>query len=329
METATTAVEKAPAIAEKPTTDNPTTEVNMAELERMTNAEHGWVPESKSSEPKPEPVSEVKAPAPVAAGQASIDELREIFKDTPYYQEGRDVKEVAAELKKGYKELEGQNTKTSQRLKPFEQLIDLASKDPKFAQALHLARDVYMNPALQEAYANQAAGLQRPDPTQFDLYDPAQRQTYDQAVTDYEARLIDSRINARFSTIEQERSVNQAKAEFKQLVPDGNADELMKWVNEDFTNLSIGERMRGFWQLKNLPKLREQIYAEVRKDVGAKIETASKSTPVAPAPPSQTVSDEEIVKYVTLYGPKAAATRYNQKTVDAAVNRYTNKAYAE
>ncbi len=312
-----------PAIAE-----NPSPEVSMAELERMTNAEAGWVPEGESPEtPKPETVPEVKATEPVAAGQALPPELKLALSDTPFATEEDVIKGVQG-LVKSYKESAGQNTKITTRIKPYEQLIDLADKDPNFAQALRMARDIYLNPSLQEAYANQN-GNQRPNPTQYEIYTPEGLQAYDKAVSDYEARLIDSRLNARFASIEQERGMNQAITEFKQLVPEGDANELLKWINGDFAQLPVGERMRQFWQLKNLPKLKEQTYAEVRKDLEGKLKTASAATPVAPATPTQAVSDEEIVKYVTRFGTKSAYGRFKKDATDAAVNRYTNAAFAE
>ena len=318
-----------PAEAEKTTEENPTPEVSMAELERMTNAEEGWVPEGQSPEiPKPETAHEMKATAPVAAGQALPPELKLALSDTPFSSEEDVIKGVQG-LVKSYKEATSQFTKTTTRIKPYEQLIGLAEKDSQFAQALRLAQDAYLNPSLAEAYTNQLQGLQRPDPSQYDLYDPNARAAYDKAQVDYEARLVDSRINARFASIEQERGMNKAITEFKQLVPDGDANALMKWINEDFANLPVGERMRGFWELKNLPQTREKIYAEVRKDLEGKLKIASAATPAAPATPNQAPSDEEIAKYVIQYGPKSAYGRYKKPVVEAAIARITNAVYAE
>ena len=317
--------------------DNQTPEIDMAKLEADTNALYGEdflpdqpieaPPQGQSPEvPKPESVPLATEATAPASGQALPDSLKDVFNDTPF--KGDDLVKGVQDAVKSWKELTREFGSQREKVKPYEQLISLANENPEFKRAIQFAHEFFTKPEMRSAYQSQF-GLQRPDPSQYDLFDPAQRQAYDQAQTDYEARLIDSRINARFADIEKERFESSAKSEFKQLVPDGNADELAKWVNEDFANLSVGERMKQLWQLKNLPKLREQIYAEARKDLAGKIETASHATPAAPAPPTNTVSDEEIANYVTKNGPKSAYGKYTKKTVDAAITRLTNAVYAE
>jgi hypothetical protein len=310
---------------------------DLKQLEVMTNELEGieTIPEVETS---PEPVAQPPAveaepsqptPEPIVPGQSDISgELKKVLGDSPYV--GEDVVESVRKLAEGYKNLQSQYTKVNEKVKPREQLLKELDTDPKLAETVNQLLTLYKNPAMAEAYKLQTGQTEvRPNPVNYNVVNPQDGQTYfDQAryeadVDKYMARQLDTRLNARFAELDQQRKIERMKSDFKQAFPDVDPDlahtEAMKktdWTLVDaWKALKYDEAISG---------LRSKTEAEVRKEITKQLEEASKSkTPVSSSTPQTKTSPAEIVQYMAKYGTKKAFEKYGKENAESAAREFS------
>lgn len=286
--------------------------------------------QAKAGEPAPAQAEETKGDGLTPEERAILGEIRTIKEvaGTPFKGGVKDIVDAWKNATRKIQEL-------SEAHKPVEPYVARLQNDPKFKVAVDNLIAMIENPQLAEAYAAQHLGQGanvRPDPAQYDLYDPNQRTQYDQAVAAYEQRMIQSTINARLGSIEQERLLQQRKWEFKQQYPDVDPDSVL----QDAPKLSsVNPLVNAHKALAydalvekhkaELANLRSSIEQEVRKEYEGKIRTAAQTTtPSSTAPPQVKVSLSDILTHVTRYGSESAAKKYGADKVEAAIQETTN-----
>lgn len=275
-------------------------------------------PEAAPSEPAQEGEAEtVPGEAPSESPTDPYTELRESLKDTPYYKDGKDIKEVVAELNKGYKELTTRFNAEREKVKPHEQLLSLLEKDPNARNFLTQAAHLYQNPHLASAYVNPSGNVNtRPDPRRYDMYDQAQAQQYEQDLEAYMARQLDERLNTRLSGLEAQQKLEIKKLDFKKQFPDVDVESILTRAQNE---LSGQNELILAYKALNYDNLASQMLERARKDLGAKLEEAGKTkTPTASAP-AKSVNISDIIKAIHTLGPKAAEKQYGKKRVEEAL----------
>lgn len=293
------------------------------ELEQMAAAFLGEpVPESPKEQPKSQPQEKVETAqveTPKEGEPAQIDpmeELRTILKETPYYQEGRDVKEVAAQLSRGYKELQGTHTKLSQKVKSLEPILDLAASDPSLANFLQQAATLYRNPHLASAYVNPQGNVNtRPDPRMYDMTDPAHYQQFNTDLENWTSRQLDERLNTRLSSMEQRQQLELYKMEFRKSFPDANPEEVVAQMQ----SLTGQNPLVFAWKALSYDTLKSSSMEAARKEVSTKLEEAQKTKTPQASSPSKPVNMSDIVEHIKRYGASAAIKRYGQEKVEGVL----------
>lgn len=278
-------------------------------------------PESQPEAPAESPEA-TDVPAETVEGQSAkpdpFSEIRESLKDTPFYQEGRDVKETVAEVKKAWKELQGWQSKTQEKVKPFEQLLDSLNRDSNLKSVVQRAVEMYNNPQLAQAYLNQQGQVVsgKPDIRNFDMNTYEGQQAYSDAVLAYTERAVDERMNTRMSGWEQQQRLEKSKLEFRQKFPDADVEKLLS----DAPKLAEQNPLENAWKALNYDNLASQMYEKARKELSQKLEEASKTkTPAGASAPSKPVGIDEIVSFIGKYGPDAAVKRYTKAKVEEAL----------
>lgn len=348
------------------TEGNPT-EANVAELEREAAAfmgmevptgEQEHIDQAEPSSDEAEPTATQSEAGTESATQAKAGETTEAQaegtkapdisdEEKAILNEIRTIKEVAGTPFKGgvkdivdaWKNATKRIQELSEAHKPVEPYVARLQNDPKFKVAVDQLIAISENPQLAEAYAAQYLGQGmnvRPDPAQYDLYDPNQRAQYDQAVAAYEQRMIQSTINARLGSIEQERLLEQRKWEFKQQYPDVDPESVLKDAPKlasvnPLVNAHKALAYDGLVEKHKaeIANLRSTIEQEVRKEYEGKIRTAAQTTtPTSTAPPQPKVSISDIIAHVTRYGSESAARKYGADKVTEAVQKQTESAFS-
>lgn len=294
--------------------DNPMTE---ADLKQLTNEAFGEPSEqpAPTAEPSPEPEPPVAVAPPEPKGQAQPDPLKSLFDDTPY--KGDDVMESARKLVEGYKNIQSEYSKQRDKVKPYEQLLDDVAKDSGLANFIEQARMLYRNPQLASAYATQTGHVDAPpDPRTFDMYDPTQYEAYQKALSDYNARQLDGRINARFSQIEQQQRIEKMKSELKLSFPDANPDDVLAKVQQKGTAWNLVDAYKAL----DYDNLKSKALDEARKEIKKQLETAKTSgTPTPSAAPKTAVNIEDIVNHIAKFGGVSAEKKFGKKAVTDAM----------
>ena len=314
--------------------DNQTTEKSLEELTNEAFSQEG-IPQlnevrqsPQSDAPEEEPASVEGTPAQTQSGQVS-----DISEDErKFLEEIRALKEISgtpfkspADLVKSYKEVQSQWTKDHEfvtKVKPYEQLLNDVTTDANFANFLQQAAVLYKNPQLASAYINPSGNLNSPpDPRSYNMFDDADLQRYQKDQADYMARQLDARLNARFSTIEQQTRIEKAKAELKGAFPDVNPDEVLDWVQKKGTNWSLVDA----YKIREFDNIKTKALEEARKELNQKLETAGKTTtPTTSASPKGGVKVEDILSHIARYGGDSARKKFGEKNFNDALRMSTD-----
>ena len=278
-------------------------------------------PADAQAESQPESPEKVEPPTlePPLTGQAStpVDELREIFKDTPYYVEGRDLKEVAAELKRGYKELQGQFTQQREKVKPHEQLLNLVGSDPKLANFVQEAVRLYQNPQLVSSYVNPQGQVisGEPDITKYDLYAPEGLQKYHQDMIAYSNRMAHELVGSEMSGWKQQQTLELQKLEFKKIFPDVNPDDVIQKAQM----LNGRNPLETAWKALNYDNIKTLALEESRRELKKGLEEASAHKTPQGAPPSKPISITDILTDISKKGSAYAKKKYGVEAFEGAM----------
>lgn len=307
-------------------------EVTMAELEQLTNDEAEFTPvesETPVAEVESEPAPEVKEAPVEANGQADkFNEINKLLSETPFKSD--DAVEGLKKFVEGHKNLQGEFSRTRERVKPFETIIDRASRDPQYRQMLEQLDTMYANPEMAKAYqAQQGQQDIMPDPYAYNKTDPRtgeqywDKQAYDKDHDAWVQRQLDARLNARFAQIEQRTRLEQFKFDFKQRYPNVQDDPetLLQYAMTEFPRLNPIE---AAYRFKSYEAIKAQAIEEARKELNKQLETANKTkTPEGTASKPQTVSPREIIAHIKKHGEASAVKKYGQRDVDALVQAYS------
>lgn len=307
--------------------DNQTESVNIAELERATNLAGGWelageqeknLPNNNSSEPDNNNIKNVaeeqqstpteKAPS----GKVDNDNDFSTLSETPY----KSVKDIV----KGYKSLQGELTKKSERFKNFESTVNRLETDESFKKFYEQALMLYDNPQLAQAYMNPQAGkVQSPNPRDYDLYSDEGMEKYNQDLNDYLGRQLDERINARFKSIDQRDAVDKARLHLKEVFPEANAEEVEKFIVDKNGKWNLSD----VYKIMAFDKLKENAVMEARKNIQNKMDLASNASPAVSAA-SSSVNSEDVVRHIIKHGIESARKKYGARETMSAQSDYTN-----
>jgi hypothetical protein len=287
-------------------------EVTLENLENLTNQSEA--PDQFPATPEPASTTEELPPSlseqPAAQrGQAAEPQVPDFLKETPF--------KSPDELAKGYKNLQSEFTKTSQRIKPYEQFLERIEKDRAFANFVDQAKLLYDNPQLAQAYQPpQAAGEGgRPNPNAYDLSTAEGFAKYNQDFENYVLRNADSRVNARLSQIESQNRMEQEKWQFKQKFPDVQVDpeEAFRWAQQNVPNFN---RYEVAYKLREFDNLKSKIAEEARKELNEQVKTAQTTrTPAASAPSHTVAKADDIIDYIARYGSDKAMAKFGKADV--------------
>lgn len=312
-------------------------ELSEAQLEAATNQMFGW---EGSSEEQPEPeateeavegqAQEAQEPAPTEAteskepakqdGGQSFDSLKPFLDDTPF--KGEDVVKGVESLVKSYKSLQSEFTPLSQKMKAYKDIIDRMEADPEYKQNMLLADQLITNPKMREAYQAQQMG--RPDPRQYDLYTPEGLDAYNKAEEDYLSRQLDSRINQRFMSLEQERIKERQISELRQAFPDTNPDEVMRFAQEKARALGLSD----FAKLQMWDSREAQLTERIRKEMTTKLQQAQEQKTPPASPAKETLKANDVAKHLAKWGYESAAKKFGEENVLAVLEHNTNAHFA-
>jgi hypothetical protein len=284
-------------------------EVTMENLEQMTNQVEapGQFQASQPQEPQVETLPPSASELATQKGQASVPEIPDFLKETPF--------KTPDELAKGYKNLQGEFTKTTQRIKPYEQFLERTEKDRNFANFVEQARLLYDNPNLAQAYMPaQAAGSDgRPNPNAYDLSTAEGFAKYNQDFENFVLRNADSRVNARLSQIEQQNRMEQLKWQFKQKFGDADPDAMFQWAQQNIPQLNPFEVA---YKLHEYDNLKSQATAEARKEINKQVETAQTAkTPTAASSSQGMAQAEDVIDYIVKHGTEKAYKKFGKAEV--------------
>jgi len=301
---------------------------NLAELTDRMESDEPASPEAP--EPQPEmdeggtPPESVEAEPADAGGQsdmsdeekALLEELRAIneVSGTPF----KNVKDLVG----AYKNLQGEFTKTREKTKPYEAVLDRMSEDQNFAGLVSQLQQMMDNPDMLKAYANQGLpGDPEPNPAQYETWTQEGLGKWQKDHDSWLQRQMDSRFNTLKSDIETRAKLENYEREFKGKFPNvEHPQELLQWAQKQ------GRTMNPFeaaFKLRNWDTMRSEIEAQVRKELGQKLESAGKTkTPQGTTAKSETTAGE-VVKHVSQYGYRAAVKRYGEADVNKALQLST------
>jgi hypothetical protein len=300
--------------------DNP--EVTEENLEQLTNALEGDGSQVPAPTAEPVPTQEPTKEEPTTAPDP-INELRELLKDTPYYQEGKDVKEVAQKLKEGYKSLQAELTQRAQKIKPFEPLLNRIGTDPQFASFIEQARTLYENPQMQRAYMNPTEAA--PDPRQFDFYQPDQYQQFRQQEADWMTRQINSVVNTRLAGLEAANQAEMFKFQFKQKFPGADPETVLRQLYQWQSNPGQINPLEIAYKAMEFENVSSREAEKVRKELTAKMEEAGKNkTPTAPTTTTN-ANPDDVIDYIAKNGPEAAEKKWGKKFVNDLIRGVTEE----
>lgn len=308
----------------------PQPQVTEDQLREMTNAEYGQGEQAQAPAPteamEVQPVAEETiAPETSAepAGQVDISEsLKDLLDETPY--KGDDIVEGVKKLSEGYKNLQSEYTKTRERVKPHEQLLNEVVADRNLADFLEQARVLYKNPHLVSAYASSQGRIDtQPDPRQYNMYEDADLARYQKDLSEHNSRQVDSRLNARLGEMEQRNQIETWKFQFRQGRPDVDADELYSWAQAETQKINPFEQT---YRIKNFEAMESQAMEKARKELNNQLKIAQTTkTPVAPSGAPQKFSAADIIAYQNKYGAAAAVKRFGEGQVNKAERELTDQ----
>ena len=305
--------------------------VDLTALEIATNHEFTGTPPASETAPEPEaatpPVETEVAPqpeTPVAEGQSETltDDEKALLTEIRSLKEleGLPYKSLP-EFFKGYKNIQGEFTKVREKTKPFEAVLDRMSRDPQYANLVQQAQALLDNPQLLQAYQGQIApGDPRPNPTQFNVYEPEGFTQYEKALDSWTQRQLDARINARLGQVEQNARLDNFKREFKAKFPEAeDADTLLQWASTVMTSFNPFEIAH---KVKNWDNVQGQIESRVRKELTDTLKKASETkTPTGSPASKPQPTTTEILNHITRFGGEATKQRYGEKAMNEALKQ--------
>jgi hypothetical protein len=226
------------------------------------------------------------------------------LKETPY--------QSPDELVKGYKNLQAEHTKTSQRYKQYETIVDRLESDFAFQTFLTQAMQGYDNPALLEAYQGDTG---KPNPANYDLVDPAQAAKFVQDITSYNERIVDQRLNTRMMDLQRNAKLEADKNAFRAQYPGIDPDEVIKYARSK-REWSIAD----VYKLQNYDNVKSEALAEARKELTKQLEVAQKTkTPQGSATAKTDVRPQDILADISKHGSKYAINKYTEAKVMRAL----------
>lgn len=297
-------------------------QVNIDELREVENAGTEFtstpaVEEGAPTEPvTAEPASDADVEsaqteeAPVAQGQsptksddvsAPKSDPLEWLKDTPYKE--------PAELVKGYKELQSLHSKTTEKMRPYKDIIDRMEGDLGLRTFISQALQGYDNPEMLKAYEGP---ITEPNPANYDLVDPEQQAKYKSDLAAHLQRITDQRINQRLMQVEQNAKLDAAKNEFRAKYPGEDPDEVIKFARDKGQNWTLDDIRK----IQKFDQIRSEALAEARKEVTKQLETAQKSkAPTTSTTGSTAIRAEDVLKHLSQYGSESTRKKYGDKRV--------------
>ena len=313
--------------------------ISAADLEKATNEMYGqdFVPQSQPSPSEAqspdavetEPAPELETAAPEAkGGQADLtDEEKGLLNELRAMKEitGTPFKTLS-DLVKAYKELQSTYTKEHEfvtKAKPVEQLVSSAIADPNLAQYLAQAKMLYDNPQLASAYVGQGGRVDTPpDPRSYNMFDEADLGRYQKDLSDYNARAVDARINARLAGIESQTRLEKMKSELKQVYGEANPDEVLSWIQSKGNNWNLVDA----YKVKEFDNIETRAMEKARKELTTKLEQANRGTQpqATTSGAKQTVKIDDILTYISKYGGEAAKKKYGPQNFEKAMRESVN-----
>jgi hypothetical protein len=308
-------------------------EVDLKELERLTNEEDGYVAEQTAdaepnvNESQPQTNNAIETPesqtvipeVPVVENKSAElkvdDVVSKVSKETPY--------KTVEDLINGYKSSQSEVTKFIEKVKPVEQLINDVTQDPQLRQFIDQAVQLYRNPQLAQQYMqpNVQNGGQ-PNPQQYDLYTPEGLAQFQQDTLSYAQKAAFETVNQRMSGWEQQQQIEKAKLEFSRENPDANVDEVMKFVQERNGKWSLGDA----YKIANYDKVKTQAYEQAKKEILSKQQEAVKNSTQSSSPTDKpTITPTEMVSYVSKYGVESANKKWGVEKVRTAIKQFTEE----
>lgn len=312
-------------------------EVDLKELERLTNEEDGYVAEQTEesepsvNEPQPQTNGAIETPesqtvvpeVPVTENKSAElkvdDVVSKVSKETPY--------KTVEDLINGYKSSQSEVTKFIEKVKPVEQLINDVTQDPQLRQFIDQAVQLYRNPSLAQQYVQpQTSNVQGVNPANYDLYTPEGQYAYQQAVEQMAEqkaqRIAFETVNQRMSGWEQQQAIEKAKLEFSRENPEANVDEVMKFVQERNGKWSLSDA----YKIANYDKVKSQAYEQAKKEILSKQQEAVKnSTQSSSSTDKPTITPTEMVSYVSKYGVESANKKWGVEKVRTAIRQFTEE----
>lgn len=235
--------------------------------------------------------------------------------------DGTPFKSVGA-LKDGYKNLQGQWTKTQERMRQHERFLSRLESDQQYRQYVEQLDAMVDNPQLAQAILAQKFGVQdtMPDPLQYDISDPAQHQKYMQDVTAYNQRQVNGVINARLSQMEQKAQMDTLRSQFQMKRPDiQNPDELLDWVSKNIREIGAFE---AAYRMREFDNLRAKALEDAKRELLSKVQEAGKTTtPASTAPPAKKISADDVLKAIDTLGVEGAKKKYGKERVLDALEK--------
>lgn len=306
-------------------------QVDIAELERITNEDEGWklqTPEGEQPNPETQPQTSEQqptesaptvspaTPAPAEQSKAAVipDEVLKVLEETPF--------KTIPDIVKGYKNSQSEFTKLNERVKPYEQLLNDVSADAGLRQFIDQAVQLYRNPQLAQAYAQPQQGAGEPNPANYDFSTFEGIAQFQKDTIAHAQKAAFETVNQRMSSWEQKQALEKSKLEFSREFPDVNVDEVLGFVNERNGKWTLQDA----YKIKNYENLKSQIYEQARKELTAKVNEAAKNAPASSAPSDKpAVSNSEIMQHIARYGHEAANKRWGAEKVQTALRKFTEE----
>ena len=315
--------------------DNP----SEAELEQATNlafADSLDSPQSRaispdaSTEATKEPPAPGSPAAPITpqAGSSTQGQVDWSDEEKALLTELRAMKEITGtpfkspgELVKSYKELQSTWTKDREaltRIKPYEQYVSKASTNPDYARFLEQATQMFDNPQLAAPYLGpQGQADAPPDPRNYDMYDAEQYQQYQTDLTNFQARQVDERLNARFAQSDAKARLESEKTELKRIFPDCDPDNVIERIRE---RAKKGWSLIDGYKVLEYDQMETKAMAKARSETNQKLQEAGQTqTPAPSAANREQISFEDIITHINKYGPEAARKKFGDKNYGEAI----------
>lgn len=312
--------------------------VTEEQLESLTNQEEGFQTtqveeppqEQGQSEESKVPVEKLPPTESDKGTQQSkpekpsinLDGLRESFKETPFTPD--DLDKAVKDVIKSWKSTDSEYKKLSNKVKPYQQLIDKALTDPQVHQAIEMLDQFIKNPQMAQLYANPNASSQ-PDPRNYDLSTVEGYNSFRKDESLWMQKQSMDTINSRLAEVEARNIRERQKLEFRQKYPEiqDDLDVILAEVMQKQAEINPYEIA---YRYKNWDSRESQIAEKLRSQIINKANEASAGkTPQTSVSKKGEVSAQEIANYVVRYGSKTAEKKFGKEAVERSVRAVTRE----